>query len=495
MPSHYPGISPVKFGLPQPRKVLSLSHTLAGQKIQTHNSSLANLCRGVGERVLYTNRRLERPIRPVVGVFDRLHPYRDRLAKIIGRRSPVGRDMFVAFYMGRRRAVYQRAADSLVVRPCCPRDAHLKTFVKAEKHNLDIKPDPVPRVIQPRDPRFNVEVGRYLRPVESDLYDAIDELFESPTIMSHYNAYTQATVLKEKWDKFSNPVCVGLDASRFDQHVSADALRFEHSVYDRIFRCRKLRWLLRMQLKNIGFARARDGHFKYTKSGSRMSGDMNTSMGNKLLMCLMAFNYLEHLEIPYSFANNGDDCLIFTDRKFLARLAGMEEYFRNFGFNIVREVPVTEFERVEFCQTKPVCVNNIWRMVRNYKTCLAKDLTCINLGHNVEEYRAWLFDVGTCGVSIAADVPVLGVFYKMLRRIGKDSNYTHKNDNDHAWYYNASRNARSKHDGPDAHGRYSYWLSTGLSPDEQEVLEDLIATFVWGDDKRQLIECISALFK
>lgn len=493
--NHYPGISPVQVGVIKPRKVLSMSHTLAGQNLQTHNSSLANLVRGVGERVLFTNRALDRPIAPVAGVFSRLHPYRDRLVKMVGYRSPVAHEEFVGYYKGPRQLIYQHAIESLARKPCSHRDAVLKTFVKAEKHNLDIKPDPVPRVIQPRSPRFNVELGCFLRPIEGEMYDGVDKLFGSPTIMSHYNSYTQAKILREKWDKFSQPVCVGLDASRFDQHVSASALRFEHGIYKKIFKKnKKLIRLLRMQIENVGFASAWDGFFKYTKIGSRMSGDMNTSLGNKLLMCLMAYHYLESLGIPYSFANNGDDCLVFTERKYLNRMDGMRAFFVEFGFNIVREMPVYQFEQVEFCQTKPVCVNNIWRMVRNYKTCLAKDLTCINLGHNVEEYRAWLYDVGNCGLAVAADVPVLGVFYKMLRRVGSEGNYSRKNDNDYAWYYNASKNAESRHSTPDAAGRCSFWVSTGLSPDEQEVLEKHIDTFIWGDDKRQLITCIQSLF-
>ncbi len=481
--------------MPQPRKVLSLSHTLAGHNVLTHNNSLANLCRGVGERVLYTNGKLDRPIIAERGIFESsLHRYRHLLSKAVGRRSPVAHNTFVSYYKGRRLATYQRAADSLVNRPCCPRDARLKTFVKAEKHNLTLKRDPVPRVIQPRDPRYNVELGSYLRPIEMDVYDAIDSVFGSPTIMSHYNSYTQAEKLKEKWDLFHHPVCIGLDASRFDQHVSVPALKFEHSIYDAIFRCRKLRWLLKLQLNNHGTASAKDGYFRYTKHGSRMSGDMNTSMGNKILMCLMAHNYLTSLKIPYSFANNGDDCLVFTDRRHVSNLDGLKDYFVKYGFNIVREDPVFEFEQVEFCQTRPVCVNDIWRMCRNYKTCLSKDLTCINLGHNINEYRAWLFDVGKCGMSIAADVPVLGSFYKMLLRIGTPTDYSNKFENDFAWYINASRNATAKHHDTDQRGRYSYWLSTGLSPDEQEVIEQYLDTFIWGDDKRQLIETLSVLF-
>lgn len=484
--------------MPRPRKVLSLSHTLAGQNILTHNNSLANLCRGVGERVLYTTKQLDLPVKPRVGIFERsLHPYRHQLIKIIGRRSSVTHEQFVGYYSGRRRATYQRAVDSLVLKPCCSRDARLKTFVKAEKLNLNLKPDPVPRVIQPREPRYNVEIGCYLRPLEERLYRAIDKLFGSPTIMSSYNAYTQASVLKEKWDKFHNPVCIGLDASRFDQHVSEQALKFEHSVYNGIFRSggKRLAHYLKMQLNNYGTAVASDGYFHYKKRGSRMSGDMNTSSGNKLLMCLISLKYLASLNIPYSFANNGDDCLVFTERKYMENLSGLKDFYLQYGFNVVLEDPVFEFEQVEFCQTKPVCVNDIWRMVRNYKTCLAKDLTCINLGHNVDEYRAWLRDVGNCGLSTAADVPVLGEFYKTLVRIGKDGDYSNKYESDFNWYRLSSRNATSRHQVPDQRGRYSFWLSTGLTPDEQEVIEDYLKTFIWGDDKRQIITTLSTLFQ
>lgn len=318
--------------------MLSMSHILAGHNILTHNNSLANLCRGVGERVLYTNSALDKPIQPAVGVFEkRLASYRELLVKRIGRRSSVTHDQFVSFYTGRRQATYQRAVDSLVIRPCCPRDANLKTFVKAEKLNLDLKMDPVPRVIQPRDPRYNVEIGCYLRPHEERIYQAVDGLFKSPTIMSCYNSYTQATILKQKWDSYYEPVCVGLDASRFDQHVSTQALKFEHSIYAKVFRSRKLDALLKWQLVNHGRANASDGYFQYRKYGSRMSGDMNTSLGNKILMCLMSYEYLESLKIPYSFANNGDDCLVIIDKKNLKRLTTLKSHFVDYGFKIVCE--------------------------------------------------------------------------------------------------------------------------------------------------------------
>ena len=42
------------------------------------------------------------------------------------------------------------------------------------------KPDPAPRVIQPRNVRYNVEVGRYLRRFEHYLYRGIDEIWNGP---------------------------------------------------------------------------------------------------------------------------------------------------------------------------------------------------------------------------------------------------------------------------------------------------------------------------
>lgn len=462
----------------------------------THNNSIANLIRGVGERVLFTDRQLTPCIKPLVGIFSkRCASFSREVARCVGRQSPVSRQSFVDYYKGRRRTIYQQAADGLVLKPIRPRDAYLSTFVKAEKINLSNKPDPAPRVIQPRNPRYNVELGRFLLPLEHKVYDAIDEVFGSPTIMSKYNSVDQAAVLREKWDKFREPVCVGLDASRFDQHVSEQALKFEHDFYRMVFGSRKdLSMLLSWQLTNKGFARATDGSFSYIRKGSRMSGDMNTSLGNKFLMCAMGKTYLDQLQIKYEFANNGDDCLVFIERSNLKKLSGLQTYFRGFGFKIVTEKPVFEFEHVEFCQCRPLFCNNIWRMVRNVKTCLLKDVTSVNLGHDVTQYRAWLADIAGCGLSFAADVPILGAYYRMLQRFGQAGRY-HGDDSMFNCYRTLSKNSRISSTVPDALGRYSFWLQTGIHPDGQQAIENYFEEAIWGGDKRQLINNIHYILK
>jgi hypothetical protein len=68
--------------------------------------------------------------------------------------------------------------EGLATKPFTAKDAYLNSFVKGELVNLsDSKPDPAPRIIQPRSARYNVLVGCFLRPLEHKLYEAITEVF------------------------------------------------------------------------------------------------------------------------------------------------------------------------------------------------------------------------------------------------------------------------------------------------------------------------------
>lgn len=454
----------------------------------THNNSVSNLLRGVGERVLFTDRQCSKTVQPIARIFERrCGIYRDRLSLSLGRQSPVSRQAFVGFYQGPRRVVYQRAVDGLALKPIRVLDSHLKTFVKAEKINWSTKPDPAPRVIQPRDPRYNVEVGRFLLPLEHKVYDKIDELFGSPTIMSKYNSVQQAEVIVNNMSSFSSPVCIGLDASRFDQHVSCQALEFEHSLYKNLFpNYRQFHKLLSWQKHNTGSAFGSDGKFKYKKRGSRMSGDMNTSLGNKILMCLMAKAYIDTKPFGIEFVNNGDDCLIFLEKSNLKNVSDLTSYFLAFGFKIVLEPPVYEIEHIEFCQCKPLFCNGIWRMVRNVKTCLLKDVTSVQLGHDVNAYQKWLGGIAECGKTFAGDSPVFCAFYRMLKRFSVDGRLSHTTNSNFDCYRVLSKSVHIPYTQPDDNGRYSFWLQTGIHPDAQIEIEKYFDSSVWGGEKRQL---------
>jgi hypothetical protein len=198
-------------------------------KYTVHHSSIVNLARGLLTRVFYrnVNGRMVLTPRPCEGIFKiRLDSFLKRLKSYLLPTIPITRDEFPLLYKDRRQKVYQDAVDSLYVKPLTRKDAHIKAFVKAEKICIQAKRDPDPRVIQPRDPRYNVEVGRFLKPIEKDLYQAVARVFHEPTIFKGFNAHDSGRLMKVKWDKYQDPVAVGLDASRFDQCVSRQALEW-----------------------------------------------------------------------------------------------------------------------------------------------------------------------------------------------------------------------------------------------------------------------------
>lgn len=384
-----------------------------------HNHSLSNVLRGLVERVFCVEGKegLCRTPQPKVGVFNQLSGFRARLLRHLGSCRPWSVDRFINSYKGAKQMAVRRAAESVSSQPITKMDAILNTFVKAEKLNLSKKPDPAPRVIQPRSARYNVCVGPYLKSCEHNVYHAIGEVWGGPTVMKGYNAVDTATHMRTMWDSFANPVGIGLDASRFDQHVSKDALAFEHSIYNAMFRDKDLRRWLSWQLKNCGKAFTPDGVVSYFVEGCRMSGDMNTALGNCLLMCALVWVYAQYRKVPCRLANNGDDCMVIMSKTYAETFRlGLREWFMEFGFNMKVEDTVFEFERLEFCQTRPVYVGR-WVMVRDFRVCLDKDTCCLH--PDSIPYREWLTHVGCGGGALSNGVPILQTFYQRLRELGK----------------------------------------------------------------------------
>jgi hypothetical protein len=372
-------------------------------------------------------------------------------------------------YNGRKRGVYQRAVDSLLVRGLTVADSFVSTFIKAEKVNFAAKVDPAPRVIQPRSPRYNVEVGRYLKLFEKALFTGFARAFGYPVVLKGMNADEVGACMHRNWLAFTHPVAVGLDASRFDQHVSRSALEWEHSVYNAAFQSSELRGLLRMQLRNRGIARADGYRVDYTVEGCRMSGDMNTGMGNCLLMSSIVIAYCEQAGVKHRLANNGDDCVVFLEAEDLAKLDGLDQWFLEFGFTLTREAPRYVLEEVEFCQTHPVLVGGQYRMVRNPLTAMSKDCVSLLSWDTPEDIRSWCASVAACGLSLTSGVPVWQSWYSILQRAGGaiNSGVDERVKECGMWYM--ARGVREAV--VDDCARVSFWRAFGILPDLQIALE------------------------
>jgi len=485
-----------RLGVTKTRQCIRISNVAPNIQIAPFNENLTTLRRAVAERVFLVKEDgvFQEPPKPKPKHFENtLASVRDMLRSHLPSTAPMSYVDTVNTFKGCKKKRYERAyCNILSTRRDVAKEAEVSVFVKYEKTDRTIKKDPVPRVISPRTPEYNLRVARYLRKIEDPIFDALGELFEHKTVMKGVTMTQTARLLREKWEMFRKPVAVGLDASRFDQHVSREALEFEHSIYDKCFKFKhhqdKLRELLKHQLKNKCAGYVNDGSVKYTTDGTRMSGDMNTSLGNCILMCMMIKAYSIHCGVNLQLANNGDDCVVFMEERDLHKFnKGLNVWFRKMGFNMVVEKPAKVFEEIEFCQTKPIFCGNSdcgesWVMCRNPWTAIAKDSVLMKNPKNVSNafFKQWCDAVGTGGIALAGGLPIFQSFYEMMKRSGQVVRKNHQGKNRLMetnellpWFMRETGLKGGRVLGAVApETRSSFYFAFGVTPDEQICLEN-----------------------
>lgn len=468
-----------KSGKTKTRKTYKLSALSTESDFRVHNTNLVSVVRALKERIYFVksgNVFVETPLPKSPDIFElRCSEFKESFLKHVQYAAPYSRKQFLRTYDGRRRTAYERAFEYLDKLPFKKAFSYVNFFVKCEKINFTLKPDSAPRGISPRDKRYNCKLGPYIKRIEKKIYKLIAIVFDAPTVFKGMNAAVSGMNLRKHWDHFNDPVAVGLDASRFDQHVSQDALKFEHSFYNAFFhKCEELRQLLKMQLVNRGFARVPDGNVKFSVPGKRMSGDMNTGLGNCLLMCAMIHSFVRNYKIEkYRLANNGDDCVLFVERKDLHKLKNIKSYFKDFGFDMKCEKPVSVFEQIEFCQTHPVWTPQGWIMVRNVPTSIAKDCLSLKPLDNYNVYRSWCAAVAECGLSLTGGIPVAQEFYTALARCSTGRPALRNEATLDSGFARLAIGMDRKYQTIHPKTRASFWRAFGIEPDKQIAFENV----------------------
>ncbi len=380
------------------------------------SNTLVNVETAVLERVFFHNigGTYTTPYQPSSNEWDlKLHHFRNKLLRILPTVSPMSRKEFVEHYSGRKRKVYDNALMRLEAGAKV--DGRITTFIKHEKVQVVEGKRLVPRVISPRKPEYNIEVGCYIRPLEKLIYEGIDKICGDHTVMKGKNAIEQGFAVHHHWSRYRDPVAVGLDASRFDQHVHPAALDWEHNIYKMLTPATdraKLSQLLRFQMTNTGICRLREGRIKYRVRARRSSGDMNTALGNVLLMCALLQSYIDEKKVNCSFINNGDDSVVFMERSSVASFCvGLKGWFSWMGFVMAEETPVDKIEKVVFCHTQPVWVEGKYRMIRDPRMCLTKDATVLS---SVDMNVDYLSQIGYCGLALCSGIPIMQDYYALL---------------------------------------------------------------------------------
>lgn len=461
----------------------------ADRSLKINDPDIGTLSVALLERMYYCKvgtEWLEPPQVPLAVISSVLRPFYRALCVVMPYSTPVSPEQFVEMYKGRKKTIYANALDEFYSTGVLKTHAVSAAFVKCEK----VPVGKAPRCIQPRHPVYNVGLGVYIKPVEHRLYAAIGKVFgDKVTVVKGFNVRQVAELMESKWDSFGETASVGLDATKFDMHVCEGMLQWEHSIYKRCFGGdSELARLLEMQVNNRGVGRCDDGKLRYRVKGRRFSGDMNTGLGNCIIMCAMVYSYAKFKGVEIKLMNNGDDCQVFMERADEQRfLEGLGPWFMELGFRMTVEDTVYELSKVEFCQMKLVHTESGPVMVRNIDKAREKDSMSIIPLKTEKEFRKWIGAIGECGLALCAGVPIMQAMYECYLRHGLVS----KMSESVAMQTGARILAKglvSRHECVSVQARVDVFVAWGYTPDEQRALEQYYDCLVLKHDVHDVDE-------
>jgi hypothetical protein len=342
------------------------------------------------------------------------------LLRSLPRSSPQGLEDFCYAYSGSKREMYLKACEDYR-RGFLPKHANVTMFVKVERvYPSASKIDPDPRAIQFRHPVYCAAVAQFLKPIEHNLYQAC--LYHRLTSNSRVvgkglNQRQRAKLLLEKFQSLDNSVAVSLDCSRFDKHVSVEQLKCEHKLYESLCPSKQFKQLLKYQLRNKCYTRS---GFRYITKGRRMSGDMNTALGNCVIMIMMLVGYCIRYDLRFEILDDGDDAILFVQRPKLSQVVEtIGQHFLEYGHEVKIESVATSMEEVDWCQSRPIQYKpGKWKMVRNPMKVINSCL-CSN---KFSEHNSGIMvnAIGLCELVLNQHVPVLQSYAAALIRNTRD---------------------------------------------------------------------------
>lgn len=396
------------------------------------------------------------------------------LARLISDWLPrnIETEDWIMNYHGAKRRKYQQARQDLATNPIRRSDSYIAAFIKAEKI-FELKD---PRMIQARSVRYNCVLGDYLKPIEHQLYNIKGTgrlrkyLPPSRLIAKGCNMERRANLIRQKMQRFNRPLVVSLDASRFDAHVTT-MLEVEHLIYKRYWRSPELQRILAWQVYNRG--RTSNG-IRYKCKYGRMSGDMNTALGNCIISIVVLANIMRRLHMRphrWDMLCDGDDVLLFVDQSSRDILDKLPQLYLEHGFKIKVENITSDFNKVRFCQTFP-CESVMGpKMVSDPTRTLSRSLVGVKHWSEPKFVPKYLALIGYCELALNMGIPVLQEFALTIMSWGS---VLPKSVHRTGRVIKALREERQHEIAPlpiSTEARIAFEDATGLTPEEQRAIE------------------------
>ncbi len=343
------------------------------------------------------------------------------LARILGqamRASPCRLEEVYSCYSGMKRARYERAHAQVLRQGGFVHkgQANVKMFVKMEAYKIKAeKPFPDCRAIQFRSFEYTLVLASKIRPAEHKMYmlEDVPGFPQGRMFAKNMNPQEKASAIVEMVTSLPGGRIVCCDLSRYDAHLQPPVLKHvEHVAWNTAVGDPDLARLLSMQLDNRGTANTADGKVRYRVKGERMSGDANTAGGNCIITACALTGFFKTRGFPFRILVDGDDSVVVYLGPEVA-LEELDAYFRRLGMVIGIDCRPTCIEEVDFCQSRPVCVDGVWTMIRDPM----KVLTKVGMTHRkdtIASYKKRLLTIATCEGFLAKGVPILQAYARAL---------------------------------------------------------------------------------
>lgn len=267
------------------------------------------------------------------------------LQKYLSHPTPMGRGEYCDSMPTPSKRVHYHAALSEIDRLGRYKSI-ITPFTKIEK--MKTGKYKAPRMIQARHTTFNIEYGRYIKPLES--FTTKKHKLNYHFGKGDYNDVARRILtLSRKYSHYTEG-----DHSEFDAHVTKEHLRVTHKFYQRCYKNDPaIMKLSRRTLNNRCISPYGD---KYSVRGTRMSGDVDTSFGNSLINQFILQYLLDELKLKGEAIVNGDDFILFTNGPVDIELAKSILLTMNMECKFIPSK--TSIHEVEFCRAKLIYSNN-----------------------------------------------------------------------------------------------------------------------------------------
>lgn len=260
--------------------------------------------------------------------------------------------------------------------PVEKKHAYVSSFVKYEKYDEPLK---VPRLIQGRGTKFTMNLARYLVPIEHRVYQYRDSNNGYLRCFAKgRNAQQRARDILNL-DCFERSEWLEIDHSRFDSRVTVSHLQATHMFYRSMCNDAELSRLLQYTINNVGFTR---GGIRYKCRGRRMSGDIDTGLGNSLINYTILRYVLAG--IPSRIYLDGDDSVVCFDARYKSEvIEALKSRLEETGMSSTYAFRQNVSE-VSFCQAKVLDTRSGPILARNPVRAVSR--MCYSLGKQPPGY-------------------------------------------------------------------------------------------------------------